>query len=266
MHINVHFWGSIQTGTLNTMGSLALDISDLAIPSWLAGLAITIIFAVWARMMRAVTRSGAIAGGIMAFAIYAGGGPGGFAVLVAVFFLTAFTTHWRREVKAQSGRSRQEERNAGQVLANLLAAALVCAAVLVFPAAIHGLLPAAIAALAEAAADTVSSETGEGFRDRTLLITSFQIVAPGKDGGISFRGTLAGALAAIAVGCVALITGVLNLHWAMIAAGCGVAGMLFDSVLGATLETRGLLGNDSVNFASTVFAADVALLMVWLGR
>ncbi len=265
MQINVHFWGSIRTGTLSTMALAALDISDLAIPSWLAGLVITIIFAVWARMMRAVTRGGAVAGGIVAFAIYAGSGAGGFSVLVAVFFLTAFTTHWRKEIKTQFGRS-QQERNVGQVLANILTAALVCTAALIFPAARHGLLPAAIAALAEAAADTVSSETGEGFRDRTLLITSFQIVEPGKDGGISLRGTLAGALAAVAVGFVALITGVLNLHWAMIATACGIAGMLFDSVLGATLETRGLLGNDSVNFTSTVFAADVALLVWWLSR
>jgi uncharacterized membrane protein len=42
--------------------------------------------------------------------------------------------------------------------------------------------------------------------------------------------------------------------------------MLFDSVLGATLERRGLLGNDGVNFVSTVFAADVALLFSWLNR
>ena len=39
--------------------------------------------------------------------------------------------------------------------------------------------------------------------------------------------------------------------------------MLFDSVLGATLERKGLLGNDGVNFISTVFAADAALLISW---
>jgi uncharacterized membrane protein len=39
-----------------------------------------------------------------------------------------------------------------------------------------------------------------------------------------------------------------------------IAGMLFDSVLGATFENRGRMGNDSVNFVSTVCAADLALL------
>ena len=39
--------------------------------------------------------------------------------------------------------------------------------------------------------------------------------------------------------------------------------MLGDSILGATLERRGFLGNDGVNFLSTVFAADLALVLSW---
>jgi len=38
--------------------------------------------------------------------------------------------------------------------------------------------------------------------------------------------------------------------------------MFLDSVLGATFENRGVMGNDSVNFVSTVFAADLALITV----
>jgi len=39
----------------------------------------------------------------------------------------------------------------------------------------------------------------------------------------------------------------------------GIFGLLFDSVLGATLERRGWLNNDSVNFLSTLSAAAFAL-------
>jgi uncharacterized membrane protein len=39
----------------------------------------------------------------------------------------------------------------------------------------------------------------------------------------------------------------------------GFVGMLFDSLLGATLQRPGRLGNDAVNFLSTVFAAAVTL-------
>jgi uncharacterized membrane protein len=46
--------------------------------------------------------------------------------------------------------------------------------------------------------------------------------------------------------------------------GAGCAGLLFDSLLGATVERRGWLGNDLVNFASTVFAAAAAYCAVKL--
>jgi uncharacterized membrane protein len=42
---------------------------------------------------------------------------------------------------------------------------------------------------------------------------------------------------------------------ASIAAAAGVCGMLLDSLLGASLERAGVVGNDAVNFASTVAAA-----------
>jgi uncharacterized membrane protein len=38
--------------------------------------------------------------------------------------------------------------------------------------------------------------------------------------------------------------------------------MIADSFLGATLERRGTLGNNGVNFLSTTFAAGAALLIL----
>lgn len=227
-------------------------------------IAITALFALWARWMKGVSPSGALAGFGVALAIYLGAGPGGFAVLFGVFIMTALATRWRHAIKEEHGRIRDRAGRDGiQVLANLFAAAAVCVACMLFPKAFDFLMPGVIAALAEAAADTVSSETGEAIRGRTFMIVGFTRVEVGLDGGISLGGTVWGAVAAILVGMLAWITGLLDLNWSIISAGCGFAGMLFDSVLGATLERRGLLANDGVNFVSTVFAADVALLLSW---
>jgi uncharacterized protein (TIGR00297 family) len=229
-------------------------------------IAITAIFALWARWMKGVTPGGALAGFGVALAIFLGAGPSGFVIVFGVFLITALATRWRHAVKAQHGKDVKSGRDGWQVLANMFAAAMICVACIAYPHAFYWLMPGFIAAMAEAAADTVSSEIGEGVRGGTYLIIGFSRVDAGLDGGISLAGTTCGALAALLVGLLTWTTGLLDLHWALLSAGCGFVGMLFDSMLGATLERRGLLGNDGVNFVSTVFAADVALVFSWLNR
>jgi uncharacterized protein (TIGR00297 family) len=128
------------------------------------------------------------------------------------------------------------------------------------------LFTAALAALAEAAADTVSSELGQVFGGRPRLILGFRAVEPGEDGAVSLAGTLAGVAAAGAiagVGAWALRGG--STMFAVSCAG-GVAGLFFDSLLGATLERCGWLNNDAVNFLSTAAAAIAALVFFVVAR
>ncbi len=120
-------------------------------------------------------------------------------------------------------------------------------------------LLALIAAFAEATGDTISSEIGQYISDRAYLITTFKPVPAGEDGGISVGGSIAGALASALVVALALAMGLCGKGGAAIALAAAVAGNLLDSVLGATLERRGLVTNGIVNFAGTSFAGALAL-------
>jgi uncharacterized protein (TIGR00297 family) len=119
-----------------------------------------------------------------------------------------------------------------------------------------------LAALAEAAADTASSEVGQVFGGQPCLITTLQRVEPGRDGAISLAGTLAGVVAAAAVAAAGTMALRGDRTMFVVSFAAGVFGLLFDSLLGATLEERGWLNNDAVNFLSTGSAAVFAVALL----
>lgn len=188
--------------------------------------------------------------------------------VLTVLVITSLATRFGRKRKERLGTAEEKHgRKAAQVCANLGFAALVCnMGVMQILASLKSdplgneyiaflLWILAYASLAEAAADTVSSEIGQVLGGRPFLLTTMRRVEPGTDGAISVAGTLAGAAAAVVL---AVVVGAWTFHggWRTILAvsSGGVFGLLFDSVLGATVERRGWLNNDAVNFLSTASA------------
>jgi uncharacterized protein (TIGR00297 family) len=225
--------------------------------------AVTVGFAVLAHALRGVNRSGAVAGGVACFLLFAGAGPAAFATLAALFLMTWVATRlgYRRKL-ALGLAERREGRNALQVLANLAVAALGSA---VFSATGNrGWLIASLAALAEAATDTVASEIGQYRGPDARLITTWERVPPGTDGGITIPGSIAGLAAGVVIAAVATVGGILppTQFWIPVAA--GFAGMLIDSILGATLQRRGWISNQAVNFFATLAAAALAYAIATL--
>jgi uncharacterized protein (TIGR00297 family) len=194
--------------------------------------------------------------------------------VLAVSLLAFAATRAGRTKKERLGTAEARRgRSASQVAANLGMAALVASEPVKIwllnsrwlPSAAHPgalLLALPLAALAEAAADTVSSEIGQVLGGRPRMITTLRTADPGTDGAVTIAGTLAGLIAA------AIVAGAgswaLRGDWVLFTLSCAGAifGVLFDSLLGATLEKRGWLNNDAVNFLSTASAAWFALLLL----
>lgn len=194
--------------------------------------------------------------------------------VLAVALLAHLATRLGGKRKEQLGLSENRRgRNAAQIASNLGLAAL--AATPIAQSLLTGsgwfarptfvpmpLFAIPLAALAEAAADTVSSEFGQAFGGAPRMITTLRRVEPGRNGAITLAGTLAGALAGALVAALGA--------WAVegdfvvfaTAAAGGVFGLFFDSLLGAALEERGWLNNDAVNFLSTAAAALFTLVLL----
>jgi len=219
--------------------------------------AVTVAFALLARAVRGVSWSGALAGGVACFALFVGVGPAAFAMLVALFAMTWLATRLGYRRKLELGLAEHREgRNGRQVLANLAVAAL---AAIVFGATENSAyLVALTAALAEAATDTVASEVGQSRRRDARMITTWERVPAGTDGGITLLGTLAGAAAGAVIVVVATASGILPASEIWIPVVAGFVGMIADSLLGATVQRRGWISNQEVNFVSTLAAAALA--------
>jgi uncharacterized protein (TIGR00297 family) len=199
---------------------------------------------IWARFL---TRDGAAAA-VLVGTPTIGFGGWGFATMLGAFFVTSsLLTRWQRGRKMQA--APRTSRDAAQVLANggVAAAFAVIWGLWRADAAAAGFA----AALAAATADTWATEVGLLNRRPPHLITTWQKVSPGRSGGVTGLGTAAAVAGAAVIGGIAGIVGVPAwIPWVT-----GVVAMLLDSLLGATLEGRRGVTNDTVNFLATLFAA-----------
>jgi uncharacterized protein (TIGR00297 family) len=252
----------------------AVNVPALAI--WTIGL--SVLLGLIALKMRSATPAAAAAGALITASLMFSTAvvpyqPWRTALIpvLAVLVLTSLATRTGRAKKEGLGVAEHRTgRTAAQVAANLGVAPLnACEAVqswlvntgwFTLAHVQAGLLFAPmLAALCEAAADTASSEVGQVLGGRPVMITTLKRVDAGQDGAVSLAGTLAG----IAAAAIVAAAGAFALHGsamlAAVACAGGVFGLFFDSLLGATLEQQGWLGNDLVNFLSTASAAAFAI-------
>jgi uncharacterized protein (TIGR00297 family) len=194
--------------------------------------------------------------------VFAGSGYTGIILLAAFFILGTLATSHKKELKAkmQPEGVHPEARDAFQVLANGGTAALMSLLALLNPATADTYVMMLAASLAAATSDTLSSELGMVYGRNSYNILTFRKEPRGLDGVVSLEGTLLGVAGAVLIGLIyAAIAGFGK--GALFVAIAGIVGNLADSVLGASLERKHYIGNNTVNFLNTIFGAVVALVL-----
>lgn len=216
-------------------------------------------------LYKKLTLTASLTGGLLSICIYKGGGITGVTMMASFFLIGTLATSWKTGYKqrnnlAEAGKGR---RAAGQVFANAgLAAMLGIIAWLddSYRVAVSVLIAACFSS---AAADTVSSELGNVYGKKYYNIITLKKAERGLNGVISAEGTALGLLGSIFIAFIYAF----HYGWSVnviIIIAAGTTGNIADSVLGATLEKKGFLGNNAVNFANTVVAGLTALVLMIL--
>ncbi len=255
----------------------------------LFGFILALLIAFLAYKARSLNKSGAVAAAFTGTIIF---GIGGWqwAILLLTFFITSSVlsrSFKKRKQGLEEKFSKGHERDAGQVFGNGGIATAFAALHFFFPNELWPWLGFA-AALAAVNADTWGTELGVLNPHPPRMITDLRkVVEKGASGGISLIGTLA-SLAGSAL--IAFLASLLTDNWSLflLITFSGLAGSLFDSFLGATVQAmyycpthkketekhpvhtcgtptiqiRGWswLDNDWVNFACGAFGVVVALI------
>jgi uncharacterized protein (TIGR00297 family) len=258
------------------------------------GFILATIVAYLAYRAYSLNKSGAIVATVVGTVIF---GLGGWqwAVLLLTFFITSSglsRAFKKRKVGLNEKFSKGHQRDAAQVFGNGGLATLC--------AALHAFYPESVlpwigfaATLAAVNADTWATELGVLNPTPPRMITDLnRQVEKGTSGGISLWGTGASLLGAAVIALPAVLlspAGTLNSNYFLLITAAGLAGSLFDSLLGATVQAmyycptdekvtekhplhtcgtetvhiRGWkwLNNDWVNFACGAFGVLIALML-----
>jgi len=206
----------------------------------LLGFLFAIIIAYLAYRAHSLNKSGAIAAIVTGTIIFGVGGLD-WAILLLTFFITSSAlsrAFKKRKQSLDEKFSKGHERDAGQVFGNGGIATAFAALHFFFPNELWPWLGFA-AALAAVNADTWGTELGVLNPNSPRMITDLRkAVEKGTSGGISLIGTLAALAGSALIGILAALLHPTtdSVSTGIIVTLAGLAGALFDSFLGATVQ------------------------------
>lgn len=250
--------------------------------------ALIVALAVW---RGSLARSGAV-GALIIGTLTFGFGGWQWGVLLALFFVTSsLLSHYKEKEKQAVAEKfdKGHKRDIWQVFANGGIGAVVAVLSALFPSPYW--FPVFVGVMATVTADTWATELGTLSKKPPRLITTGRVVAVGTSGGITVFGTAVSFIGGLLIGFTAGLLLQTNLvAFALAGAIGGLAGSLFDSLLGATIQqiyicevcaketekkihcgqpTRPLKGiswmnNDLVNLGASIFGGFTAVVVYHL--
>ncbi len=261
-------------------------INQLIVAFVLSGLIVAL--AVWRGSLAQSGAVGALIIGTLTF----GFGGWQWGVLLALFFVSSsLLSHYKEKEKQAVAEKfdKGHRRDIWQVFANGGFGAIVAVLSVIFPSPYW--FPVFVGVMGTVTADTWATELGTLSKKPPRLITTGRVVVVGTSGGITVFGTAVSFIGGFLIGFTAgllMRNGFVGL--ALAGAIGGLAGSLFDSLLGATIQqiyycdvceketekklhcgqpTRPLKGyrwmnNDLVNLLASIFGGFTAVVVYHL--
>ena len=236
------------------------------VPAQILLLAIVVAFSFgyFAYRFRVADVSGLFSGSLVGIILIVFADVRWFLVMLAFLAIGSGATRYRYDAKAAAGVAESHGGVRGYV--NVFANGIVGVAA----AVLYGLsggnpLPLALflGSVATAAADTVGGEIGMTSHD-PVLITTLRPVPKGTNGGITLLGEASALCASAAIALSALLLGLGTMAMLLSAALAGFVGSNVDSLVGAILENKGMIGNAGTNLIATLAGGLLAIGLFFL--
>ncbi|ASJ03544.1 hypothetical protein A3L09_09895 [Thermococcus profundus] len=213
---------------------------------------------------KALDGKGSLFSVVFGLAVLYLGGLYPFLAMLAFLIMGVLATKHRFEDKVRLGFSSKNEkvRGIGNVLGNGFAVLIFLVVEMITRQ--DTFWAATFSAIATVNGDTLASELGKIYGKRPRLITNLRPVKPGTNGGISLEGEIFGLLGVLAIIPFALPLTAYKLPMTLAIIIGGLAGVNLDSLIGATLENRGITDNNSTNFLASLLGGLAGALIFTL--
>ena len=220
-------------------------------------------FAYFAYRAKTVDASGVFAAVLFGIILITFAGVPWFLVVISFFILGSFFTKYRYAEKVFLGVEQEKSGRRGYM--NAFANALVgVAGAILFGLTGNEIFTALfLGCIATATADTLASEIGVT-GGTPYLITTLRPVPAGTNGGVTVLGELACLFGALIICGIAFLLEVAPWYVCLIGIAAGVFGTNMDSLIGALIENKGVIGNSGTNLLATLSGGLFAMVVYWI--